>query len=131
MATEVNERMTEAVLENTRATRDILSVRRVFGEAYEMDGRTIIPVARISGGGGGGGGGDNAGETASEDEERAGSGFGSGFGMNARPVGVYIVDEDGVDWKPAVDASRLAKGGQVLAGIMVVCLTIVLWRRSG
>ena len=32
-----------------------LSVRRVFGAAYEKDGMVIIPVALVAGGGGGGG----------------------------------------------------------------------------
>jgi hypothetical protein len=35
-----------------------------------------------------------------------------------------------VAWKPAIDATRLAKGGQVLAGIVVVCATLVLLRRT-
>ena len=34
-----------------------MTVRGVFGDAYELDGVTIIPVARVVGGAGGGGGG--------------------------------------------------------------------------
>ena len=36
--------------------RDVLTVKRVFGEPYEKDGVTVIPVARVGGGAGGGGG---------------------------------------------------------------------------
>lgn len=116
--------VTEMISENSRATRDALSTKRVFGEPYSTGGRTIIPVAAVSGGAGGGGG-----EGSKEGE--AGTGAGSGFGLTARPVGVYVVDDDGVEWRPAVDVTRLARGGQVLAGIVAVCLTIVFWRRSG
>jgi len=37
-------------------TRDALTVRKVFGEPYEKNGVTMIPVARVQGGAGGGGG---------------------------------------------------------------------------
>ena len=33
------------------AARDALGVKRVFGEPYDKDGVTIIPVARVQGGG--------------------------------------------------------------------------------
>jgi uncharacterized spore protein YtfJ len=95
----------------------------VFGDAYEIDGVSVIPVAQVAGGAGGGGG-------EGESEGQTGGGFGTGFGIGARPVGVYEVRDGQVTWKPAVDANRLAKGGQVLAGIFVVCLTLVLLRRS-
>ena len=114
------------VLGSIRGVRDALTVSRVFGDPYEVDGVTVIPVARVAGGAGGGGG-----EGESPDGEGSGSGFGSGFGMQARPVGVYAVHDGKVTWRPAVDATRLAKGGQVLAGIGLVCLTLVLLRRSG
>ncbi|MEL7158985.1 MAG: spore germination protein GerW family protein, partial [Actinomycetota bacterium] len=122
MTTESTHHVTDMIADNSRATRDALSAKRVFGEPYTAGGRTIIPVATVSGGAGGGGG-----EGTKENE--AGNGAGSGFGLTARPVGVYVVDEDGVDWRPAVDATRLARGGQVLAGILAVCLTVVFWRR--
>jgi uncharacterized spore protein YtfJ len=120
--TDVSQDPTAAVLDEIRGTRDALTVGRVYGDAYEVDGVTLIPVARVAGGGGGGG----------EDESKSGSGkgFGSGFGMNARAIGVYEVRDGNVTWKPAVDATRLAKGGQVLAGIIAVCVTLVLLARS-
>ena len=112
----------DAVLENIRGTRDALSVRRVFGDPYEAGDARIIPVARVAGGAGGGSG-EGTGEAES------GKGFGSGFGLGAYPVGVYEVRDGAVEWKPAVDVNRLARGGQVLAGIIAVCLTLVLLSR--
>ncbi len=119
MSTETVERTAEVLTENIDGVRDLVTVKRVFGEAYDVDGVTIIPVAKVGGGGGGGGGDDASG----------GGGFGSGFGVGATPVGVYLVKDGAVDWKPAVDATKLAKGGQVLAGIIAVCVTLVLMRR--
>ena len=42
-------------MEGVAQVRDAMSVKRVFGEPYEQDGVTIIPVAWVAGGGGGGG----------------------------------------------------------------------------
>ncbi len=122
------ERTVTAVMAELKESRDAVSVRRVFGEPYECDGVTVIPVARVGGGGGGGGGGGEGPEDGPS--AGSGSGFGSGFGINARPVGVYEVRDGKVTWKPAVDAGRLARGGQVLAGIIAVCVTLVLLQRG-
>jgi len=84
--------------------QDSISVSRVFGEAYEKDGALIIPVASVRGGGGGGGGaqGDQAGE-------------GGGFGVDARPVGVYVVKDGATSWKPAWDLNRFFVWGNLVA----------------
>jgi uncharacterized spore protein YtfJ len=93
--------------------RDTLTVKRVFGEPYEKDGLTIIPAARVSGGAGGGSG---------EDPQGQGRGAGSGFGMNARPVGAFVVREGELSWRPAVDVTRIVLGGQLVA--VVALLTV-------
>ena len=91
---------TTALLDHMRGTRDAISVRRVFGDAYQVDDVTLIPVARAAGcaGGGGGEGPGGAAET--------GGGFGTGFGLDVRPVGVYEVRDGEVAWKPTIDVSR-------------------------
>jgi len=123
MSDETTPSGSSTVAENLRGTRDALTVRRVFGEPYELEGVTIIPVARVAGGGGGGGGEGTGPDT------QGGSGFGTGFGINATPVGVYEIRDGRVEWRPSVDVNRLAKGAQVLAGILVVGLTLVRLRR--
>jgi len=114
----------ESVLDEIRGHRDSLTIGRVFGDAYELDGLTVIPVGRVAGGGGGGSGEDSS-------EEGGEKGFGTGFGLGARAIGVYEVRDGEVTWKPAVDSTQLAKGGQVLAAIIAICVTLVLLRRSG
>lgn len=123
--TDLAEMTKDSVFENIRGTRDALSVKRVFGDAYQVDGVTIIPVARVMGGAGGGAGEGRDGEDSGE-----GRGFGSGFGMGAVPVGVYEVRDGAVAWKPTVDVNRIAERGQVLAAVIAVCVTVLLWRRS-
>jgi uncharacterized spore protein YtfJ len=73
--------------------RDAISVKRVYGDPIESQGVTIIPAAKV--GGGGGGGGDSEGDG------------GGGFGIGARPVGVYVVKDGDVSWRPAVDVNRM------------------------
>ena len=113
----------EDVFETIEGTRDTLSVGRAYGDAYVLDGVTVIPVARVSGGAGGGGG-------EGSDEEQFGGGFGTGFGLHVNPIGVYEVRGTKVEWKPSVDVNRLLRGGQILGGIIAVCLTVVLLARS-
>jgi uncharacterized spore protein YtfJ len=108
----------DEVIESIKGTRDTISVGRAYGEAYELDGVTVIPVARVSGGAGGGGG-------EGADEQQSGGGFGTGFGLHVSPVGVYEVRGSQVTWKPTVDVNRLLRGGQVLTGLVVVCITIL------
>ena len=88
--------------------RDVISVRRVFGDPIEHDGVVVVPAAAVSGGGGGGG-----------DSEDNGGG---GFGLRARPVGAYVIKDGEVTWKPAIDPSRLTIGWQLVAGIAALAL---------
>jgi uncharacterized spore protein YtfJ len=114
-----------AIFDQIRGSRDAITVKRVFGESYEVDGVTIIPVARASGGAGGGGGEG----TDSKEPSGSGSGFGTGYGFGVRPLGVYEVRDGQVEWRPAVDINRVIQGGQTLAGLLAICLTILLWSR--
>jgi uncharacterized spore protein YtfJ len=86
--------------------KDAITVKRVFGEPFERDGTTIVPVAAVRGGGGGGGG---------EGPEGKDSGSGSGFGLTARPVGTYVIRGGQVTWHPSFDVNRAILGGQFVA----------------
>ena len=88
--------------------RDAISVRRVFGDPIEHDGVMVVPVAKVGGGGGGG-----------SDNEHNGGG---GFGLGARPVGVYVIKDGQVSWRPAVDPVRVAV-------VVVAAIAVFLRRR--
>lgn len=93
--------------------RDAMSVKRVFGDPYEQDGLTVIPVASVMGGAGAGGGTGAGTQPASAAEEGVeggvgDSGYGMGYGLKTAPAGVYVIRGGEVEWKPAVDMNRLA-----------------------
>lgn len=91
--------------------RDVLTVRRVFGDAIERDGVTVIPAAKVRGGGGGGSGSGPNGE-----------GGGGGFGVSASPAGAYVIKDGTVRWEPALDLGRTIFMGQIV--VIVALLTI-------
>jgi len=69
--------------------RDVMTVKRVYGEPIERDGMLVIPAANVVGGGGGGGDGENA--------------AGGGFGVSATPAGAWIIRNGEVAWEPVSD----------------------------
>jgi uncharacterized spore protein YtfJ len=103
------------------AARDALTVKRVFAEPYEKDGATVVAVAKVQGGGGGGGGEGPSGE---------GSGSGGGFGVNARPVGMYLIRGDELIWRPAVDVNRVVLGAQVVAVVALLTARSIVKSRA-
>src|SRR6266545_877716 len=101
--------------------RDVITVKRVFGDPYEKDGVTIIPAATVQGGGGGGGGG--------EAPNSRGRGGGGGFGLSVRPAGAYVINNGEVTWQPAVDVNRVvAVGGAVAMVAFLMFRSIVRTR---
>jgi uncharacterized spore protein YtfJ len=101
--------------------KDALTVKRVFGEPYEKNGVTVIPVARMQGGAGGGGG---------EGPEGQGKGSGGGFGISARPVGAFLIRGDDMTWRPAIDVNRIALGGQIVAIAALFTIRAVVKARA-
>src|SRR4030095_14987853 len=101
--------------------RDTLTVKRVFGDPYEKNGVTVIPAARVQGGPGGGDG---------EGPEGQGKGWGSGFGLNARPVGAFLIRGDEVMWRPAVDLNKIILGAQVVAVVALLTIRAIVKARA-
>jgi len=95
------------VSEMAAQAREAMTVRRVFGDPYEKDGVTIIPAAKVRGGGGAGYGKDD-------------EGSGGGYGISAVPVGAYVVRDGKVKWKPAFNLNRAILGGQTVGVLLVV-----------
>jgi uncharacterized spore protein YtfJ len=88
-------------LDALNQAKDIVTVRRVYGEPYQENGLTIIPAANVMGGGGGGG-------------DTGGNG-GAGFGVRARPAGAWVIKDGEATWKPALDLNRTVLVGQLIA----------------
>jgi len=98
---------------------DSITVKRVFGEPIERDGVLVIPAAMVAGGGGGGlGVGTGFGPNGEQQGE--GTGTGGGWGVQARPVGAFVVRDGVVTWVPAIDWARIAfiGGLVVIAGLL-------------
>jgi uncharacterized spore protein YtfJ len=95
-------------LETVERAKDVLTVRRVYGDPYQEEGLTVIPAATVMGGGGGGG-------------DTEGNG-GAGFGLAARPVGAWVIKDGDVRWRPALDLNRVIFVGQIVA--IVALLTM-------
>lgn len=93
-----------------------LATHRVFGAPIHANGSTIIPAASIRGGGAGGG--------------RDAEGAGAGFGLKARPVGVYVLHEGKVSWRPAVDITRVIARGQLVALVLMLSPVVRRWLKA-
>ena len=104
------------------ASRDTLNVSRSFGQAYEVDGATIIPVAKVMGGSGTGYGTGSGGAKADESAgpHAEGSGGGGGYGTRVKPLGAYVVRDGQMSWQPAIDINRAILGGQVVGIALIV-----------
>jgi uncharacterized spore protein YtfJ len=92
--------------------KDLITVHQVFGDPIERNGVTIIPAAVVRGAGGGGGG-----------ASAADSGEGLGFAVASRPSGTFVIRGDQVEWRPAVDVTR------VIQSVAAVLVAYVIFRR--
>ena len=95
--------MNDKVWETVGRASDAVTVRRVYGDAYEKDGLTVIPAATVIGGGGGGTG-------ERPEGEGLGIGAGTGFGLVAWPSGAFVIRDGEVRWQPALDLNRIGIG---------------------
>jgi uncharacterized spore protein YtfJ len=101
---------------------DSAAVGNVFGQPITQDGVTVIPVARVVRGIGGGSG--TAAETSAD-----GEGGGGGLAVAARPVGVFVIKQGDVSWRPAVDVNRVILGGQIVAVFALLAIRGVVKAR--
>jgi len=117
--------MTAKTLDLLEKVRDGMTAHAVVAEPITLDGLTVVPVARISGGGGGGGG------TGPGAEGEEGSGTGAGFSVSSRPVGAFVIKDGTVRWRPAIDVNRVILGGQIVAVVALLTIrAIVKGRRQ-
>jgi uncharacterized spore protein YtfJ len=101
--------------------RDSLTVRRVFGDATQHGGVTVIPAASIRGGAGGGSG---------QSPEGQGQGAGGGFGLSAKPAGALVIRDGEARWVSAVDRNLVVVAAAVVALALLGTVRAGLRRRS-
>ncbi len=103
--------------EMLKGAQDALAVSRVYGEPIQKNGVTLIPAVEVMGGGGGG-----------SDEANNGGG---GFGVRARPVGTWVIRGEEVVWEPAMDATKLALRGMLVAIVFLLVVRSVVKTIAG
>ncbi len=106
------------IFEKFSTARD---VSLVYGDPIEMQGRTIIPVARIKysvGGGSGGGYGPIAQEGDGQEEAAAGGhGEGAGGSFSVKPIGIYDVTADKTVYRPIVPLELMVLVPLMVSGL--------------
>lgn len=112
---------TRALIEDMMQTLRHQGADVVFGRAQEIGGQTIVPVAKAQvafgfGLGRGGAGSQNEGE-----------GGGGGGWMRTRPLGVIVVENGQVRFRPTIDVGQIAT--RALAVIAVIVLVRTIFRR--
>ena len=120
--------ITETIEGVKSALGDRLTTKTAYGEPIEIDGVTVIPVARVFLGFGAGGGvgptlGDFEHSTNGDDEGEADSapaGGGGGGGGLVQPLGFIEIDTTGARWVP-LEPSRAEIGlrAMMLAAVML------------
>jgi uncharacterized spore protein YtfJ len=98
-----------ALMDTLREVVEGATAGRVFGTPISQDGIIVLPAAKVSGGAGGG-----SGKGPAESGQEAG-GIGGGVGLSAKPLGVFVIKDGKVAWRPAVDVNKIILGGQIVA----------------
>ncbi len=110
--------------------RESMDARVVFGEPVVRDGLTVIPAARITGGGGGGTGQSGKGSGKGSDKGSAeggeSTGEGGGFGLRSTPAGAFVIKDGDVTWRPAMDINRVILGGQIVGIVALLVLRSIV-----
>jgi uncharacterized spore protein YtfJ len=87
------------------------TVKAVYGEPIQVNGRTVVPVAKVAYGFGGGfgAGHDKHGTNGdAANEGRHGEGGGGGGGVRAFPAGALEITDQGTRFVPYTDMRPLA-----------------------
>ncbi len=84
------------------------SIKNIFGEPIETQGKTIIPVAQIALGLGGGYGQGQ--RKAAEPENAEGEGSGAGAGLYTIPKGVFEITDKKTRFIPVVSPQTFLLG---------------------
>ena len=100
-------------------------VTLIYGEPISYEKQCIVPVAKLNYSFGGGGGGGN---TLNTEEEEASFGEGEGGGgiISVRPLGVYKMTADRLQFKLVIDVKFLV----TIFSVLTLGMTLLL-RKKG
>jgi len=101
------------------------TVKSVFGDPIHVNGKTVVPVAKVAYGFGGGAG-SGVGKQG-DNPERQGEGGGGGGGVRAFPAGALEITEGRTRFVPFIDPSWI--GAAFTAG--AVLASVFFLRRRG
>lgn len=108
------------------------SVKAVYGEPVRMDGKTIIPVAKVAYGFGGGTGTKKTAVGLEGKTPAAGeSGEGAGGGLTAKPIGVLEISGDETKFVPFAQTKKLTIAAAIGSGLGLVLGFLLGRRRNG
>ncbi len=113
----------ERVSEMLQRAAQSARIETVYGEGRQLNGKTVIPVARVMYGGGGGEGSGKRGESGE------GEGGGGGLGVHVQPLGVFVVTEHQERWVPVIDTTRVILAGCAVATLALLTVGRILGRR--
>jgi uncharacterized spore protein YtfJ len=105
------------------------TVKAVYGEPIHVNGKTVVPIAKVAygfGGGFGSGHGKHALEGEAAADGKHGEGGGGGGGVRAFPAGALEITEEGTRFVPFTDLRPLA-----LAFAAGAVLGMLLLRKRG
>lgn len=110
----------EELIGRISQVHDKAAARTVFGDPVHVNGRTIIPIARVHYGFGFGLGRNTEKE---REEEEASVGGGGGGGLSIRPVAVLEISEKETRVRPIIDMTRMALAAMALIAWNVFWVT--------
>jgi uncharacterized spore protein YtfJ len=100
------------IQEFVESLRSTATVKSVFGEPIQMEGKTVVPIAKVAYGFGGGFGTHPKSGESHRDEKQ--EGCGGGGGVKAFPAGALEITPSRTIFVPLHDALR--DSGLLLAG---------------
>ncbi len=107
--------------------KETANVRVVFGDPITADNITIVPVACVKVAGGGGGSDKKS--TKDRPDEDGSGGLGLGLQVVSTPIGYIEVRDGEARFVDIVDKNKLAVGGIIVGGLLVLSLTkLVTWK---
>lgn len=98
-------------------------VELVYGDAKEMHGKTIVPIAAVAytfGAGAGAGIGSGRSHNGHGTDEGVGGGGGGGGSVRVQPVGVLEITDEDTRIVPALDWTRIATTALTVFGVWMV-----------